>query len=249
MKRLLAFKTIAFDTHALRAGTTIQAGETYDLYGNYDGLEEDDVTNEGEERIIRWIMASSGRKLLLQELGVGLDAFVAFSVRQPVVPVGHFKPGDIDLLICDDNRADQAIAIQCKRVKVKALSQGQDNYNKVSDITGGVKQANLQRRNLGFHRNYLMIITETYGQQRSSNNTLFRGPNQQTFSAIYQFPQRESLHPDVGVVFVMVSQPTGKSFKSMSVIGVCLDQEAARLDQTDHLTNRIAEFITEVYRG
>jgi hypothetical protein len=243
MKKLLAFKTVAVDTLAFQAGTTIYAGQTFKLYGDYHELNDDNVTNEGEEKILQWILSSSGRELLLRELGVGSNAFVALSVRQPVVPAGQFKPGDIDLLICGDHRADQAIAIQCKRVKVKAFSQAEDDFNKLSDVTAGIKQANLQRKNLGFHRNFLMIVIETYGQLRSSNNVLFRGPSRDTFSAIYQFPRRESLHPDVGVIFVMVSQPTGKSFKRMSVIGVCVDQEAARLDQTDELTNRISELM------
>lgn len=130
-------------------------------------------------------------------------------------------------------------------MKVKAFNQEEDDYNKLPDVTGGIKQVNLQRQKLGFHRNYLMIVIETYGRQRTGSNVLFRGPSRDTFSAIYQFPRRESLHADVGVIFVTVSQPTGKSFNEMSVIGVCVDQEAARLDQTNHLTNRVIELMRQ----
>lgn len=245
MKHLLAFKTVAVDTLAFQAGTMINAGESFKLYGDYCELNDDDVTNQGEEQIIRWILSSSGKGLLLQELGVERDAFVALSVRQPIIPPGQFKPGDIDLIVCGDHRADQAIGIQCKRVKVKAFNQEEDDYNKLPDVTGGIKQVNLQRKKLGFHRNYLMIVIETYGRQRTGSNVLFRGPSRDTFSAIYQFPRRESLHADVGVIFVTVSQPTGKSFNEMSVIGVCVDQEAARLDQTNHLTNRVIELMRQ----
>ena len=146
-----------------------------------------------------------------------------------------------DLLICEGNRPDLAIGIQCKRVKVTALSQQDDQSNKLPDITDGIKQINLQREKLGFHRNYLMIVIETFGRNRSDSTVLFRGPAPETMKEIYEFQHREGLHADVGIIFVTVTQPTGKSFAGMSVIGVCVDQEATRLDQTDQLTNRIHE--------
>src|SRR2546425_5381704 len=93
-------------------------------------------------------------------------------------------------------------------------------------MTIGVKQANFQRRNLGFHRNYLMIIIETYGRSRSTNNVLFRGPTNETWHEIYQFPWRENLDSDIGIIFVKVTQPTGKTFNTMSLVGVCLNKEA-----------------------
>jgi hypothetical protein len=212
MKKILEFKTIAVDTLALRAGTAIRAGETFTMYGGYDDLDDDDVTKEGESEILRWLVESRAKDLLLAELNVGSRAFIAQSVKQPVIEHSQGKPGDIDLLICDNYLAERAIAIQCKRVKVKAINHKDDDLNKLSDITGGVTQANFQRSNLGFHRNYLMIIIEAYGRRRVENNVLFRGPSQETFKAVYEFPRRESLHDDIGVIFVDISQPTGKSF-------------------------------------
>jgi hypothetical protein len=134
MKKLLAFKTVAVDTLAIPAGTTNHAGESFSLFGDYCDLNDDDVTKEGEEDTIQWILSSSGRGLLLEELGVGPGAFLALSVKRPVIPREGSKPGDIDLLICADRRADQAIGIQCKRVKVKAFNQEEDDFNKLSDV-------------------------------------------------------------------------------------------------------------------
>jgi len=243
MRKYLEFKVTAVDTLAFSKGETLRAGESRSLYGNYEGLNEDDVTAERESDILKWLMASSFRDLLLSELEVGGDAFIAHDVVRPIIENSQGKPGDIDLLICDGGRASQAIAIQCKRVKVTALNQDHDNLNKLSDISGGVKQANFQRNNLGFHRNYLLVLIEAYGKKRSASNALFRGPNRQTFKEIYEFPMRESLHDDVGVIFVEISQPTGKSFRNMVVVGVCIDKEAAHLEQTTSLTNRIGELI------
>jgi hypothetical protein len=244
MKKMLVFKTVAIDTLPFHAGQIIPAGEI-EFYTENRDLDDNDVTEQGEEQILRWILSSCGRDLLLQELEVEPGSFVALSVGPPIIERGHYKPGDIDLLVCEDNCAHLAVGIQCKRVKVKALSQEDDQYNKLPDITGGIKQANRQRDKLGFHRNYLMIVIETYGRNRSNSSVLFRGPGRETFKEIYDFPRRESLHPDVGVIFVTVTQPTGKSFDQMSVIGVCVDQHAARLVQTTQLTNRIREFMDQ----
>jgi hypothetical protein len=243
MRKVLAFKTVVVNTLAFRKGQSIRAGEGFDLYGNYGDSDDDDVTGERESEILKWLMGSSFRNLLLSELGVGNDVFVGHDVVRPVIENPQAKPGDIDLLICDGYRAAQAIAFQCKRVKVKAINQDDDNVNKLSDITGGVKQANFQRNALGFHRNYLVILIESHGSKRSGNNVFFRGPNQESFKAIYEFPMRESLHCDVGVIFIEISQPTGKSFRQMVLVGVCIDKEAVRLDQTQGLTNRIGELI------
>lgn len=243
MKKLLAFTTVASDTVDFQAGTTIHAGQRFELYRDHIDRDDDDVTKQEEEQILRWILSSSAREFFFQELGIKPNPFVALSVRHPVIEHGYFKPGDIDILICDRDRADLAIGIQCKRVKVRALSDEVDDCNKIPDITGGIKQVNLQREHLGFHRNYLMIVIETYGRGRSSSNVLFRGPSRESFKEIYDFPRRESLHSDVGIIFVKVTQPTGKSFQQMADIGICVDQDAARLEQTVQLTNRIADYM------
>lgn len=126
---------------------------------------------------------------------------------------------------------------------VKAFDQTDDDVNKLGDIKKVVLQANHQRHKLGFHRNYMAIVVEAYGRKRIDSNILFRGANQETFKRVYEFPQRETLHADVGVVFIDITQPTGRSVDEMAVVGVCVDREAEQLDQTPNLTNRINELM------
>src|ERR1044072_8376448 len=243
MRKLLVFETIAFDSHTFHAGTVIPGGTSIKSFGNYEDLEEDDVTTKDEETIIKWLLGSPAKDLLLRVLGVGRDSFIAYSVKQPVVENPQKKPGDIDILICGEYRADRAIAIQCKLVKVVAFSQEEDDVSKLPDIKGAVLQANKQRANFGFHRNYLAVIVKAYGQKRTQNNPIFRGPNQNTMKLLYEFPQRESLHSDVGILFIDITQPTGKSYDQMAVVGICHDQQAMPLEQSPNLTNRIKEFM------
>jgi hypothetical protein len=243
MKRLLPFKTIAVDSRSLPAGTILQAGDRLEYFDADDHEEEEIITakDKVEEEIIKWILLSDAKNLLLTELGVGHNAFLDYSVKAPIIENPQQKPGDIDLLICDDRRPDRAIAFQCKAVSVVAFSEDEDDVNKLPDIRKGVLQANRQRERFGFYRNYLMVIIKAYGRRRLQNNPLFRGPTPETFKEIYEFPQRESLHPDVGVVFLKIVQPTGKSFNKMVEVGVCLDQEAATLEQPPRLTGCVSE--------
>jgi hypothetical protein len=245
MKKLLVFETIAFDSHSFRAGTVIPAGASYKYFDTYDDLDDDNVTKEAEEAIIKWLLCSRANDLLLRVLGVAQNSFIAHSVRQPVVENPQKKPGDIDILICGEHRADRAIAIQCKAVKVVAFNEEEDDVSKLPDIRDAVLQANKQRENYGFHRNYLAIIVKAYGRKRTRKNILFRGPTQDTMKLLYSFPQRESLHSDVGILFIDISQPTGKSYDRMAVVGICHDQRAALLEQDANLTNRIEELMRQ----
>lgn len=248
MKRLLAFKTIAFDTNVLPAGLTLYDNDSIKFFNADNHEEENIITQKGkleEENFIKWILGSPAKDLLLNELGVGPNPFIDYSVKQPIIENSQSKPGDIDLLICDGHRAEHAIAFQCKPVKVTAFNQDEDNVNKLPDIRKAVDQVNKQRDNLGFYKNYLAVLIKVYGRKRSKNNVLFRGPSPETFKQIYEFPQRESLNSEVGIVFIEVCQPTGKSFDKMAQVGICVDQYAKCLVQSNRLTNRVKQYMSQ----
>lgn len=102
-------------------------------------------------------------------------------------------------------------------------------------------QINKQRESLAFHRNYLLIIGQVFGRNFTRENTLFRKARPETQEQIYEFQHRESLHEDVGIIFVEIVQPTGKSYKQQVNVCICIDKEAARLEQRADLTNRIKD--------
>lgn len=242
MSNSLIFRFKSCDDICLPANTLIPAGSEFVSFTDYDVLQEDRVTEVPESRIIRALFSSSAQDLIFPELGVSKNSSIFYDVREPVVQFGQ-QPGDIDVLIADGGRADLAIALQCKRVKVLALNHDEDKANKIDSIAGGVRQANLQRSTFGFYRNYLVIIIQTVGKLRTRNNTLARGPSRDTLKKVYHFPQRESLHEDIGIVFIEITQPTGKSWTRMAQIAICVDQDAHRLEQPARLTNRIQELM------
>lgn len=244
MKKLLTFRTIIFDTQRFAAGKTIPANEVFEYFRETHDSDDDDVTKQDEEKIIKWLLGSRSKDLLLEELGVGADAFIDYSVKQPVIENPQDKPGDIDILICPYRRPDIAIAFQCKPVIVKSLNELEDDdVKKLCRISDLVEQANRQRNKYGFYRNYLAILIKVDGRKKLKYNPLFRGTNPETFQTIYEFPDRENVHKDVGIVFIEIVQPTGKSFDEYVAVRVCIETEATRLNQSPNLTNRVEELM------
>jgi len=230
----LTFKGIAFDTNKI--GPTISA--SYPFFTDYPMVEEERVTQQKEEQIVSWLFSQTQvKELIFTELRIQNPCF-SLNVVDPIIDNPNKKPGDIDILICEQRQPHRAIALECKRVKVIAADMENDKVNKIDNIGNGVKQANALRE-IGFHRTYLAILIEVEGKNRVEYNTLCRGPSPTTFKKVYDFPFRDKLHKDVGVIFIEISQPTGKSIDSMAGVGICIDKEAGRLEQPDYLTNRI----------
>lgn len=245
MNSVLAFKTILVDSHHLPAGTFLSEGDALEFFSAKDQPEEEMITQKEkpEEEIIRWILGSPAKDLLFDELKIEPDSFVDCSVKRPVIENPQEKPGDIDILVCDGGVAEHAIAFQCKPVTVTAFNQDGDDINKLPDIKDAVLQVNKQRDTFGFYKNYLMVIVKAYGRKRAESNILFRGPSQGTLKQIYEFPYRGRLHDDVGIIFLEIVQPTGKSFNRMAQINICVDKGAATLSQPSRLTNRVKDYM------
>lgn len=244
MIKPLIFHKVTIDTHEFQEGVFVPKGVVIQFFNASFDSDQSDVTKQNEEEIIRWLLHTRFRNLLLDRLAVGPDVFIDQAVRQPVIENTQGKPGDIDILICPFRRPDIAIAIQCKPVIVKALNEeDDDDVKKLGRIPDLVEQSYRQRNTYGFHRNYLAILIKVDGRKKMKYNSLFRGPNPDTFQSIYEFPDREKVHKDVGIIFIEIVQPTGKSFELNVDIGVCVDVEAARLEQNDSLTNRIQELM------
>ena len=125
---------------------------------------------------------------------------------------------------------------------VKSLNeQEDDDVKKLGRVPDLVHQANRQRKIYGFYRNYLALLIKVDARKKLKYNPLSRGINPETFQTIYEFPDRENVHQDVGIVFIEIVQPTGKSFDQYVTVGICIDTEATRLDQLPDLTNRVEE--------
>lgn len=217
MKNSLRFKFIAFDSVRLPSG--IPLDRPYSFF-------------------------TMVRNLLLTELEIKQNPFYKLAVKEPIINDQKEKPGDIDILICKTQEPHKAIAIECKRVKVTTVDMENDKVNKISNVGNGVQQANSLCK-LGFHRTYLAILVEVAGKNRKEYNILSRGSSPVTLEKVYDFPYRDNLHKDVGVIFIEITQPTGKHIDNMVIVGICIDKEAGQIEQSSNLTNRINELLSK----
>ena len=209
-----------------------------------DGPAGDRVTAKIESEAVRWLLRTPiARDLMLEELRLPAHTYARASVTEPLIDDRNKKPGDIDLLLVA-NHAWQSISIQIKRVKVEAIDTIRDkiSHRHLGNLRDLVDQANASR-NLGFHLNYALVIIQVDGIARSEVNVLTRGITTGKLQRIYRLIMNSPLHPDVGVVFVEISQPTVASIDRMGMVAVCVDKPAVPLDQPNRLTERVRQLM------
>lgn len=193
MKNYLVFDCVNSDRLYFNAEQSIRAGESFQLFTTEDnGDIEDKVTDQSEEQILQCLMSSRGGDFLLDKLQLSRNVLQAFSIRNPIVENPNHS--DVDLILCEPEFPQYSIGIQCKLVKIISLNEKEDELNKLPNIKKAVVQTNKQRENLGFHRNYLLIISQIFGRKFTKENAIFRKARPETSHKIYDFPQRESLH-------------------------------------------------------
>lgn len=249
---VLTYRQISFDTAHIAPGRTVKATLFEAAPHPYvDGSTR--VTEFDEKPLVRWLMMTlPSREIILDELRLPATAFYCPEVVRPFYAPGE---GDLDLVLCPQLNPREGFAVECKRVKVESVNEGQDRINKLQDIAGGVRQANkLYNGPFAFFQTYLAIITEVEasGQQAinipnrgvRSHTTPQRGDTRTTtFRQIVEFPGRAELHNDVGIIFIEIVQPSRLSIDKQATIRVCVYRRAQRRDQCNSVTNRIREII------
>ncbi|MFO1076690.1 MAG: hypothetical protein U1E73_03080 [Planctomycetota bacterium] len=202
------------------------------------------VSEIHESPILAWILGQGAvRSLLTRKMCVDSQSQDFLGIAGPVIEKPTAVPGDVDWLAIPPGHPEVSIAVECKRVKVVPTANGRDRVNKIPSLGRGVVQAN-GLAGLGFHRCFLMVIVEADGRTRTEFGHPFRGATHETFRQIYDFPQRESLHEDVGVVFVEVVQPSGRSIDELAYVAVCVDRDAKPREQSPRVTSRIRSLLT-----
>jgi hypothetical protein len=248
----LTFHQTSFDTvHIARPDRGFTAA-FFEVgpYPYLDGASR--VTEFDEKLLVRWLMlVPFSRQLIFGQLAIPNEAWYAPEVVQPFYMPGE---GDIDLMVCPRLSPHLAIALECKRVKVESLNVGQDRVNKLQGVAGGVHQANnLYHGPFAFFQTYLCILTEVNASQDERNipnrgvrpyTTPERGDTKRTtFRQIVEFPGRDDLHTDVGIIFIEIVQPSRLSIDKQATVRVCVYCRAEKRDQPNSITNRVREIM------
>ena len=74
------------------------------------------------------------------------------------------QPGDIDLLFYPLHDPSQAIAIECKRIKMVSYPDGRSRVNRTGEIDKGIEQAGAYHA-LGFHPTYILVMLLDDGRE------------------------------------------------------------------------------------
>jgi len=237
MRTSLTFRSVIFHTKLLPENLD----DPIPIFEESNKKNVESVKTPPEAWIVRWLLSyGEPRNLLLSHLSPAEPPCVFAEVKEPVVQNPQKKPGDIDILFYPTGLPQQSTAVECKRVKVTAHGEDKDTVNKIENIGIGVKQAN-GLAEMGFYRCFLAVIVVVDGRERREYNVLSRSMSDPTFQRIYEFPLREDLHPDVGIVFVEIIQPTGRWIGEMAQVGVSVDLQAEHREQSLSLTSRIID--------
>ena len=254
MKELLIYNQVSFDTvRVVPQGKRPVTATFFDVpaYPYVDG--SDRVTELEEKVIVQWLMTCpAARQIILEELGLQHEN--TFHAREVVQPFYAQGMGDIDLVICHPLAPNQAIALECKRVKVESINKDEDRITKLQKVAGGVHQANELYDGFAFFQTYLAIITEVAASEQDDINIPNRGirshtvpqrgnTKETTFRQIVEFPGRDDLHESIGIVFIEIVQPSRLGIATQATIRVCVYRRAAKRDQLDSVTNRIKELM------
>ena len=236
MERTLIWRQLYYDTQPIDGRTSIP------FFIESDENSES-VTAMSERAALQWLFSSPG-------FSQDFSAFLFEDMRQvellyeKVEPITHRhnKPGDIDLILCSNELPHEAIAFECKRVKVTSESPTMSRVNNRNALRTGVKQAN-GLQSLGFFQSYLLVILLDDVRHRDYRNIMMRNSKGEAIEEVFEIPQNEPIHADVGVIYVKITQPTGKHVNDMAGIGFCIDKEAGRQSQRESLTQDIKQLL------
>ncbi|MBI4527863.1 MAG: hypothetical protein HY695_29055 [Deltaproteobacteria bacterium] len=178
---------------------------------------------------------------MLDELSLSLTAASYAEVRSPFITNPNKKPGDIDLLLCEGGSPNQAVAVEWKRVKIRAID-GTERINRLEAL-GGAETQTTALFHLGFCRTYLGVVAITDGRANDAQNFIFRGTSDTTYRRIIEFAGGLSLPEGVGLVYMEIVQPVQRAISEAGVLSVAVAREAKHRAQTADLTARVNNYL------
>jgi hypothetical protein len=244
---VLRFRQLSFDTTHYPPGTTVSSHVTMFAPDPYVICEMTPVTQLDERSLVRWLMlVSDVRSMMFEALGRSSGAFYQPEVVEPFYAPGE---GEIDLVICERGAPHEALVIEAKRVKVEIVNAERDEVHKIREVAKGVHQANTLYRRFGFFQHYLAVITAVDASDQTDSNIPCRGlrsdtadlfDDRKTFTRIVDFPKRDDLKPEIGIIFMEVVQPSRIAIDRRATFRVCVQHPANARQQADSVTRNVA---------
>jgi len=150
--------------------------------------------------------------------------------------------GDLDVLIIDPLKPQEAIVLECKRIKVKIEESQFEKVNKQKDLKKLVHQTN-DRIKRGFHKVYLTVLIVCDGRNKIANNILFNNPSSETREPIYTSHYFDDLDERAGMLFLEPSQLTSKNYNLQAGCAIYEMRKPTPQQQPEELTEKLKELL------
>lgn len=158
------------------------------------------------------------------------------------------RPGDIDVLLSDRKHPHMAVALECKKLRIRADTFNTGQIGGLKKAVQGFKQAN-GLFDLGFSRSYLALLIEVDGRERTKNNLISRGATPELYNEIFKIRHVDGLYQNVGIILVEIIQPTKRDIKSSGSVGFFELKQAKPQMQSESTTTYVRNYFAHAHDG
>ncbi len=154
---------------------------------------------------------------------------------------GEFR-GDIDVLLCNPKRPEQAAAFEVKRIKFGLSAfrpDGDALPNKLRDVKKAIEQAN-RLEEVGFWKVFLYIIVVVDSRKRNAGAVTYAGLSAREKSMLEPYLRMDKLAPRVGFSLLDFTQPMDAVPLMVGSHGMQIRRMATAQEQSDALTTWVS---------
>ena len=197
-------------------------------------------TFESEDQAVDWLMDNPDFRRLLFGNILPLSGSVKYhtGVKEPIT-IPNKIPGDIDILLYEQGKEQNAVGIECKIVKSESRENQPPKINKIVSVQKkGTIQANGYAR-LGFGRVYLLVILLDDGRHYKNPNVMFRTTPSEWLNELYGFDWKTRMNDNIGIIYAHVNQFTSNHINQTKGLGLRVERKAIYAEQDHNLTKKI----------
>ncbi len=151
---------------------------------------------------------------------------------------GNFK-GDIDALLCDRSRPEQAVAYQVKRIKFGINQLRNRTPSKLQEYKKVAQQANLLAQ-MGFWQVYAYVVVVVDAREQNSGKNTYAGLSSELRSLVASAISTHPLDARVGLGTLDFTQPMDYAPFTVGTHGLNLRRLSTPALQSQDLTKWVA---------
>jgi hypothetical protein len=155
-------------------------------------------------------------------------------------PGGPFR-GDVDVLMCNLNHPERAVAVEVKRVKYGMSQLRKGTPSKLGELKKAVEQTN-RLAMVGFWKVYLYVITVVDSREQNQGHRSYAGLSNDLKQKLDSAISLKGLNERAGVFTIDFTQSMDNSPLTIDSFGGHLRCQASDAPQSEEMT----EWVTRV---